>query len=203
MSGRILEKSTTPPTKKTGCEIDLLFGGMVMKIILNDFVPHLGAPGDRVEVAAGYARNYLIPKKLGIEATEGAIRDYEGNIKQRARKLARTLTEVEERKKQLEGLDALVFTRKSGEEGKLFGSVTSADIEAKLAEKGFLIEKKQIELKQPIKIVSQTEVIIKLHSGVSAVVSVKVEAQAVEKEVEEESDEIEEEETKEKESEDL
>lgn len=149
-----------------------------MKIILNDFVPHLGAPGDRVEVADGYARNYLIPKKLAAEATAGAIKTFENNLKQRARKLSRVLTEAEEKKNRIENLEPLVFIRKSGEEGKLFGSVTSSDIEEELKAKGFTIEKKQIELKQPIKSISETTVTVKLFTGINAQVKVAVEAEA-------------------------
>ena len=151
-----------------------------MKIILNDFVPHLGAPGDQVEVADGYARNYLIPKKLADEATAGAVKTYENNLKQRARKLSRVLTEAEEKKSKLESLPTLVFTRKAGEEGKLFGSVTSGDIEEALKEKGFTIDKKQIGLKQPIKSVSETTVPVKLFTKVAAQVKVAVEAEVEE-----------------------
>ena len=151
-----------------------------MKIILNDFVPNLGVPGDQVEVADGYARNYLIPKKLADEATAGAIKTYDNNLKQRARKLSRVLTEAEEKKNKLESLPTLVFTRKAGEEGKLFGSVTSGDIEDALKAKGFSVEKKQIELKQPIKSISETTVAVKLFTNVAAQVKVSVEAEVEE-----------------------
>ena len=149
-----------------------------MKIILNDFVAHLGAPGDEVNVAPGYARNYLLPKKLAVEATEGNRKTYENNLRHRARKLVKIKSEAEVQKEKIDALEALVFTRKSGEEGKLFGSVTSGDIEEALTEKGFRIERKQIELKSPIKLVSQTAVTIKIFSGVKAVVTVVVQAEA-------------------------
>jgi len=139
-----------------------------MKVILSDFVPHLGAPGDEVNVAPGYARNYLIPKKLGFEANDANRRTYENNLKQRARKLAKMLQEAEAQKAAVEKVESLTFHRKSGEEGKLFGSVTSADIEEALKEKGFDIDKKRIGLTQPIKHVGETEIFIKIHSKVTA-----------------------------------
>lgn len=148
-----------------------------MKIILNDFVAHLGAPGDQVDVAPGYARNYLLPKKLAFEATAGNVRTYENNLKQRAKKLARILVEAEAQKAKLDGEKLLSFERRAGEEGKLFGSVTSADIEETLTGRGYVIEKKQIELKVPIKIVGETDVIIKIHSQVKATIKVVVSAE--------------------------
>lgn len=155
-----------------------------MKVILTDFAPGLGAPGDIVDVAPGYARNYLIPRKLGFEATEGNRKTYENNLKQRARKLARILNEAEAKKERLESMDPLVFTRKAGEEGKLFGSVTSADIEKELAERGFEIDRKRIDLVQPIKNVGESDVAIKIHAQVSATVKVIVQPEAAEEEPE-------------------
>ncbi|MGK7344526.1 MAG: 50S ribosomal protein L9 [Candidatus Nitrospinota bacterium M3_3B_026] len=155
-----------------------------MKVILNDFVPSLGAPGDEVDVAPGYARNYLIPRKLGFEATEGNRRTYENNLKQRARKLARILSEAEAQKARLEKMDPLVFTRKAGEEGKLFGSVTNSDIEKELSERGFEIDRKKIDLVQPIKNIGEMDVTIKIHSQVSAAVKVIVQSEAAEEEPE-------------------
>jgi len=150
-----------------------------MKVILTDFVQSLGAPGDEIDVAPGYARNYLIPKGLGFEATASNRKTYENNLKQRARKMAKAIKEAEAQKAQVDLLEKFVFTRRAGEDGRLFGSVTSADIEKALAERGFNIGKRQIELKQPIKTVSEVEVMVKIHTGVSAKVMVAVEAEVI------------------------
>lgn len=156
-----------------------------MKVILSDFVPHLGVPGDEVDVAPGYARNFLLPKNLAFEATEGNRKTYENNLRQRARKLTRLKTEAEAKKEALEKLEPLIFVRKAGDEGKLFGSVTSADIEAALREHGFAVEKKQIELRQPLKTVCDAVVTVKLHAKVSASVKLSVQGEAPEKSPEE------------------
>jgi len=150
-----------------------------MKVILNDYIPSLGGPGEEVNVAPGYARNYLIPKKLAFEATEGNRKTYENNLRQRARKIAKILQEAEAQKSGLESLETLVFTRKAGEEGKLFGSVTGGDIVEALKERGFEIEKKKIDLGQPIKQVGETQINIRVHPKVMASIKVMVEAEAV------------------------
>lgn len=159
-----------------------------MKVILTDFVQSLGSPGDEVDVAPGYARNYLIPKNFGFEATVGNCKTYDNNLKQRARKIAKIIKGAEAQKNQVDALGTFVFTRKAGEDGKLFGSVTSADIEKMLAGHGFNISKRQIDLRQPIKTISETDVLVKIHTDVTATVRVVIEAEAVEK-VEDEDEE--------------
>jgi large subunit ribosomal protein L9 len=151
-----------------------------MKVILNDFVAHLGSPGDEVDVAPGFARNYLLPKKLAMTADDSNRKTFQNNLKQRARKITNIKAGAEEKKAALQALEPLVFVRRSGEGGRLFGSVTSADIEEALKEKGFAVEKKQIELKQPIKTISDMSVSIKLHQKVTATVTVSVQAEKVE-----------------------
>jgi len=151
-----------------------------MKVILNDFVRNLGDSGDAVEVADGYARNYLIPKKLAFEANKANIKTYENNLKQKARKLARLQKEAEAQKESLEGVGVLEFIRKAGESGKLFGSVTTADICAVLEEKGYEIDKRKMVQDNPIKSLGQSEVKIKLHPQVTAVIKVEVKAELVE-----------------------
>ncbi len=165
-----------------------IYGGKMkstIKVVLNDFVEHLGAPGDQVEVARGYARNYLLPKKLAFEATAANMKTFENNLKQRARKLAQFQSQAEAMKQKLEALDTLTFERKSGDEGKLFGSVTNADIETSLKEKGFQIERKQIVLKHPIKSITLQEVPVKIHSKVTALIKVEVVAEKSEQAPEE------------------
>ncbi|MDH5756467.1 MAG: 50S ribosomal protein L9 [Nitrospinota bacterium] len=148
-----------------------------MKVILKEYVPNLGDAGDQVVVAAGYARNYLLPKKIAFEATVVNMKTYENNLKQRARKLVKIHSEAEEKRKQLEGVGTLEFIRKAGEMGKLFGSVTSGDVCDALKEKGFEIDKKRIAISSPIKALGETSVQIKLHPKVTAVVKVNVVAE--------------------------
>ncbi|MDH5638275.1 MAG: 50S ribosomal protein L9 [Nitrospinota bacterium] len=151
-----------------------------MKIILNEYVPNLGDAGERVTVAGGYARNYLFPKRLAFEATAENVKTFENNLKQKARKLVKFHGEAEAKKAQLEALGSLEFTRKSGEQGKLFGSVTSSDLGEALVAKGFDIDKRRIVLNNPIKSLGETSVEIKLHPKVTAVVKVVVLAEAPE-----------------------
>lgn len=145
-----------------------------MKVILKEHVPNLGEAGELTQVAPGHARNYLIPKKLAFEATKENIRDYETNLKQRARKIARMIKEAEERKARIEAAGDLIFQRRSGEEGKLFGSVTSADIEEALKAKGFEIDKRDIILDRPLKHLGEFEARVKVYSKVMATVKVEI-----------------------------
>ncbi|VAX20288.1 LSU ribosomal protein L9p [hydrothermal vent metagenome] len=145
-----------------------------MKVVLNDYVEHLGDQGDKVEVARGYARNYLIPKKLAFEATPENLRTYENNLNQRARKITKIINEAESLKAKLDSEEAFLYTRKSSEGGKIFGSVTSADIEGSLNERGYSIEKKRIVLTLPIKSLGVCEITIKLHKNVTATIKAEV-----------------------------
>jgi large subunit ribosomal protein L9 len=148
-----------------------------MKVILNEFVQNLGDAGDQVVVASGYGRNFLLPRKLAILATPANQKTYDNNLKQRARKLSKMRSEAEEQKTRLEAAGILEFVRKSAEQGKLFGSVTSADVGAALAEKGFDIDKRRLSLAGPIKTLGETSVYIKLHPKVTAEVKVNVKAE--------------------------
>ncbi len=149
-----------------------------MKVVLNDYVGHLGDQGDKVEVARGYARNYLIPKKLAFEATPENLRTYENNLKQRARKITKIINEAQGLKAKLDGEEALLYTRKSLEGGKIFGSVTGADIEESLKTRGYSIEKKRIALNLPIKSLGVCEITIKLHKNVTALIKIEVRPEA-------------------------
>ena len=144
-----------------------------MQIILQEDVEKLGTRGQLVEVAEGYARNFLLPRKLGLEATAGNLKRLE---KMRANFAKKEATEKAAAQKQGELLAAvsLEFTRKAGENDQLFGSVTSGDIAEALAGKGFEIDKKRIVLAEPIKIMGDYEVPVKLHREVSANVKVAV-----------------------------
>ncbi len=148
-----------------------------MKVILNEFVPQLGEAGDTVDVSPGYARNYLVPQKLAFEATPANIKTYENNLKQRARKISKLIKDAEEQKAKLEAAGQLVFVRKAGEDGKLFGSVTSSDIVEALKEKGFEVDRRKIALDHPIKTVGEVEARIKIHSKVTAAIKIMTQAE--------------------------
>ncbi|MFZ3330382.1 MAG: 50S ribosomal protein L9 [Candidatus Acidiferrales bacterium] len=144
-----------------------------MQIILQEDVEKLGTRGQLVEVAEGYARNFLLPRKLGLEATAGNLKRLE---KMRANFEKKEATEKAAAQQQGELLAAvsLEFTRKAGENDQLFGSVTSGDIAEALVAKGFEIDKKRIVLAEPIKIMGEYEVPVKLHREVSANVKIAV-----------------------------
>ena len=148
-----------------------------MQIILQEDVEKLGTRGQIVEVAAGYARNYLLPRKLGIEATASSLKRLE---KIRATLAKRTATEREAAQKQAEALAAVVlrFTRKAGESDQLFGSVTSADIAEGLAKQGFQVDKRQIQLAEPIKVVGEYQVTAKVYQEITGSFKVVVEKEA-------------------------
>ncbi len=148
-----------------------------MQIILQEDVEKLGTRGQVVEVAAGYARNYLLPRKLALPATEGNLKRLE---KIRAQLAKRTASEREGAQKQAEQLGAasVTLTRKAGENDQLFGSVTTADIAEALAAQGFQIDKRRIELPEPIKLVGEYQVTAKLHHDVSAPIKVIVQREA-------------------------
>ena len=144
-----------------------------MKIILKDEVPTLGAYGEVIQVADGYARNYLIPKGLGIEATVGNQRQFEAEKEAWLSKAA-ALKEGAAKIAEAIGKLTLSFTRKAGEDDKLFGSVTSMDIDAALKEKLVEVDRKKILLAEPIKSLGTFPVAVKLHPEVTAEVKVEV-----------------------------
>ncbi len=148
-----------------------------MQIILQEDVEKLGARGDVVEVAPGYARNFLLPKKLALEASASNIKRLE---KIRVVLAKRTATEKETAQQQAALLNQVVlkFTRKAGETDQLFGSVTSADVAEGLKAQGFEIDKRRIGLVEPIKTIGETPVPVKLAHGVTAEVKVIVEKEA-------------------------
>jgi large subunit ribosomal protein L9 len=144
-----------------------------MQIILQEDIEKLGTRGEVVSVKEGYARNYLLPRKLALEASPGNLKRLE---KIRTTLAKRTSTERDQAQKQAELLNAvaLSFSRKAGESNQLFGSVTSADIAEALAAQGFEIDKRRIELAEPIKVVGEYEITVKLVHGVSAAFKVSV-----------------------------
>ncbi len=150
-----------------------------MEVILKEDVIHLGHRGDLVKVADGYARNFLLPRKLAMQATSAnkAVVEQMKNAADRRAATDKALAEALAVKLEPVALD---FTRKSGEAGHLFGSVTSADIAAALEAKGFEIDRRKIQLDEPLKSVGEFSVAIRLYREVSAHVKVTVVAEATE-----------------------
>jgi large subunit ribosomal protein L9 len=148
-----------------------------MEVILKEDVVNLGHRGDVVKVADGYGRNFLLPRKLAMQATEANRAVIEQMKVAAARRSATEKAQAEELATKLEPL-VLSFTRKSGENGHLFGSVTSADIAAELALKGFEVDRRKIQLAESLKSLGDFTVAIKLYREVTAHVKVKVLAEA-------------------------
>jgi large subunit ribosomal protein L9 len=149
-----------------------------MEVILKEDVASLGHRGDVVKVADGYGRNFLLPRKLAMQATAANKAVIEQMKKAAARRSATEKMLAEEMVTKLEPV-VLAFTRKSGESGQLFGSVTSADIAAELAAQGFEIDRRKIVLVEPLKTLGNYEVPVKLYREVTAQVKVKVLGEAV------------------------
>jgi large subunit ribosomal protein L9 len=148
-----------------------------MQVILQEDIEKLGARGQVVEVASGFARNYLLPHKLALEASSANLKRLE---KIRATLAKRTSTEKETAEQQAALLNNVTvrLTRKAGETDQLFGSVTSADLAEALAAQGFTIDRRRIALDEPIKILGESAVTVKLVHGVTAQFKVVVEREA-------------------------
>ena len=148
-----------------------------MEVILKEDVANLGHRGDVVKVADGYGRNFLLPRKLALQATLANKAVIEQMKAAAARRSATEKAQAEALVTKLEPL-TLTFTRKSGESGQLFGSVTPADIASELESKGFEVDRRKIQLNEPIKSVGNFNVAVKLHREVTAHVKVQVVADA-------------------------
>jgi large subunit ribosomal protein L9 len=144
-----------------------------MKIILKTEVEPLGFEGDIVAVAKGYARNYLIPKGFALEATAQNVKRME---MQRKKIEIRRLKAKEDAEKVKERIGDVVVTiaQKAGEEGRLYGSVTTMDIAAALEKQGIAIERRKIVLDKPIKTLGDFDVPVKIHPEVTAAIKVTV-----------------------------
>lgn len=144
-----------------------------MEVILREHVEHLGARGDVVKVTPGYARNYLLPRKLALAVTDNNKRQID-----REKKLAEA-RDMEERSA-AEAVAArmgaleIVIARRTGENDALYGSVTSADIAEALEAKGFEVDKRKIQMADPIKSLGESTIPVKIHREVIAQVKVKV-----------------------------
>jgi len=144
-----------------------------MEVILKEDINNLGHRGDVVKVADGYGRNYLLPKKLALQATAANKAVIEQMKASAVRKSANEKSEAEALVGQLNSV-ALVFERKVGEQDHLFGSVTSADIAAQLEQKGFSIDRRKVQLDEPLKQIGEFHIPVKLHREVTAHIAVTV-----------------------------
>jgi len=145
-----------------------------MKLILTQEVTGLGSPGDVVEVAGGYGRNYLVPRKLAMQWTRGAEKQIDSIKRARSARDIRSLDDAKQAKGQLEALTVRLSTR-AGASGRLFGSIGPADIaDAVRAAGGPDLDRRRIEVRNPIKTVGAHQVLVRLHPEVSASVDVEI-----------------------------
>jgi len=144
-----------------------------MQIILQEDVEKLGNRGQVVEVKEGYARNYLLPRKLALEASPGNMKRLEKMRAAFAKKAAVEVADAQKLAELLAGV-SLEISRKSGENDQLFGSVTAADISDALAAQGYTIDRRKIQLAEPVKLIGNFDIPIKLHREVTATVKLTV-----------------------------
>lgn len=144
-----------------------------MEVILREDIEQLGARGQVVSVAAGYARNYLLPKRLAVPATDANKKIVEQERQAHLRREAKLKTEAEDLAKLLTGV-TVTIAAKAGEADQLFGSVTSKDIAEALEAKNFTIDRRKIHLEEPIKQLGEHKVEVRLHRDVPAEINVQV-----------------------------
>jgi large subunit ribosomal protein L9 len=144
-----------------------------MEVILREDIEKLGTRGQMVKVAAGYARNFLLPKRLAVAATESNKKIVEQERQAHLRREAKLKSEAEDLSKLLEGV-SVTIAQKAGENDQLFGSVTSKDIAEALAAKNFTIDRRKIQLGDPIKQLGEFKVPVRLHADVTVEVTVNV-----------------------------
>ena len=148
-----------------------------MQVILREDVPHLGELGDVVVVKSGYARNFLLPRGLAVVANDRQMNRLEHEKAIIEKRVSRLRGEAEAIKGKLEKV-ALTIEKASGENGKLFGSVTAMEVEALLRESGFDVDRRKIQLWENLKALGDYDIDIKLHRDVVATIKVSVTAQA-------------------------
>jgi large subunit ribosomal protein L9 len=148
--------------------------GKPMKLILTQEVTGLGAPGDVVEVKAGYGRNYLVPRQLAMPWTRGSEKQIEMIKRARAAREIRSLDDAKEAASRLAGIRVRLLTR-AGSGGRLFGSISTADIAAAVKSAGGPeLDRRKIEVKTPIKTIGSHQVAVRLHPEVSASLDIEV-----------------------------
>ena len=152
-----------------------------MEVILQQDLDELGLEGDIVRVAQGYARNYLIPRGIALEVSSRNIKALELKRKKIEIKRVKAKESAEQVKQQIEAID-ITIKHKAGEEGKLYGSVTSMDIAAHLEKKGILVERKKIVLEKPIKELGEFKAMVKIYPEVTGELKVNVVSEKEEEE---------------------
>ncbi len=148
-----------------------------VKLILRETVQGLGEAGDLVGVKVGYARNFLLPQGKALLATESKVRELEHHKRVVSEKAARDLNDLKALRDRLESV-ALEVTARVGEEGKLFGSVTTAHIAELLAEKGYTVDRRKIQLSEPLREIGDHVVPIRLQRDLTAEVALKISAES-------------------------
>ena len=143
-----------------------------MEVILREDVEKVGNRGDLVKVAAGYARNFLLPRRLAVPATDANRKIVEQERQAHLRKEAKLKSESEDLAKLLNGV-SVIIAQKAGENDQLFGSVTSKDITDALAAKHFTIDRRKVHLDEPIKQLGEFKIPVRLHKDVTAEVTVQ------------------------------
>ena len=143
------------------------------KVLLREDVDDLGARGEIVRVRAGYARNYLLPRNLAVEASAGNVKGIENERAALLKKEAKERASADAQSQQMSTLD-LEFRRKAGEQGALYGSVTSMDIADALRERGYEIDRYRIHLREPLKRVGEYTVPVRLHREVTIELKIRV-----------------------------
>jgi large subunit ribosomal protein L9 len=143
------------------------------KVLLREDVDDLGARGEIVRVRSGYARNYLLPRNLAVEATAGNVKGIESERAALLKKEAKERASAEAQSEQMGALD-LEFRRKAGEQGALYGSVTSMDVAEALRERGYEIDRHRIHLREPLKRIGEYTVPVRLHREVTIDLKVRV-----------------------------
>jgi len=149
-----------------------------MEVILKEDVAKLGSRGDVVKVAEGYGRNFLLPRKLAIEASANNKAVIEQMKAASVRRSAKEKTQADELAKQFDGL-SVTFQRRSGEGDQLFGSVTSGDIADALEKKSFHVDRRKIQLHEPLKQIGEFDVPVKLHKDVTTHLKAVIEKESV------------------------
>ncbi|NDO46947.1 50S ribosomal protein L9 [Clostridium sp. MD294] len=145
-----------------------------MKVILLEDVKSVGKKGELVNASDGYAKNFLFPKKLAVEATKSNLNDFELKQKSEAKRKKEELEQAQNMAKELENKTVTVKV-KTGENGKLFGSVTNKEVAEEIVKQtGMQIDKKKVSIGDPIKMVGERTAVIKLHPKVSAEITIKI-----------------------------
>jgi large subunit ribosomal protein L9 len=144
-----------------------------MDVILREDIDNLGNRGDLVKVASGYARNFLLPKRLAVEATDSNRKIVEQERQAHLRKEAKLKGEAADLSKLMDGI-VVTIRQKAGENDQLFGSVTSKDVADALAAKNFTIDRRKVQLEEPIKQLGEFKVPVRLHKEVTTEITVQV-----------------------------